>query len=427
MQSRRTASLGRSMYLLLTISLLAILSSGCVLMDDFDRPAPEPSNRYLSNRDSYSSTGPIVRANVRNADAREARPARGAYEIEAPDYGSSDSRSSESFGGPRAPRARVVQNPHRELDSAWGPGTGFGWLTGTITSKHRNLAVNVPLASWYVREPDRKGMGLLGGAIAYDMLTTHRVEGRPVTQRLTSFGLLGVAGRVDELQLDGSGGFRKSHWIFPFYRYENVNGERTLYPLFFFPMPLARDRRPYAAPTPEDAVGDGRWDDGGWDAGGWDDLGTRDRSRAATEQRFTLKSAPKPYHVPRPVVAEEEFAMENLDEWIRDVPTDESLPARTSKPAVSRVEGGWSRTPAREKTVSERSNRETKVRPAKIAVDEPVATPSTVRVQKGDTLSRIAAKHYGEKRAWKRIYEANRSVIANPNAIREGMILTLPE
>jgi ABC-type amino acid transport substrate-binding protein len=51
-------------------------------------------------------------------------------------------------------------------------------------------------------------------------------------------------------------------------------------------------------------------------------------------------------------------------------------------------------------------------------------------VQRGDTLSRIAGKVYGDvsPRSWKRIYEANQAVIgANPSRLRIGMQLTIPE
>jgi ABC-type amino acid transport substrate-binding protein len=51
-------------------------------------------------------------------------------------------------------------------------------------------------------------------------------------------------------------------------------------------------------------------------------------------------------------------------------------------------------------------------------------------VQKGDTLSRIAGKVYGDvsPRSWKRIYEANKAVIGeDPSRLRIGMQLIIPE
>ncbi|MFQ5654672.1 MAG: LysM peptidoglycan-binding domain-containing protein [Planctomycetota bacterium] len=53
------------------------------------------------------------------------------------------------------------------------------------------------------------------------------------------------------------------------------------------------------------------------------------------------------------------------------------------------------------------------------------ATDSYV-VRRGDTLYGIARRFYGDGREWKRIYEANRSLIARPERIQVGMILILP-
>ena len=48
-------------------------------------------------------------------------------------------------------------------------------------------------------------------------------------------------------------------------------------------------------------------------------------------------------------------------------------------------------------------------------------------VAKGDTLGKIAAKFYGDSGQWRRIYNANRSVIGNkPDVIRPGQELTIP-
>ena len=47
-------------------------------------------------------------------------------------------------------------------------------------------------------------------------------------------------------------------------------------------------------------------------------------------------------------------------------------------------------------------------------------------VQKGDTLTGIAFKAYGHASRWRRIYEANRDVINNPDRLRPGMTLQIP-
>jgi len=60
------------------------------------------------------------------------------------------------------------------------------------------------------------------------------------------------------------------------------------------------------------------------------------------------------------------------------------------------------------------------------AVEVVPATPKTVTVQAGDTLSRIAERIYGHPKYWRLIYEANRQQIDTPDKIRVGMKLTLP-
>ena len=47
-------------------------------------------------------------------------------------------------------------------------------------------------------------------------------------------------------------------------------------------------------------------------------------------------------------------------------------------------------------------------------------------VQPGDTLSSIAQRFYGSPADWPGLYQANRSVIENPNAIYPGQVLTVP-
>ena len=50
----------------------------------------------------------------------------------------------------------------------------------------------------------------------------------------------------------------------------------------------------------------------------------------------------------------------------------------------------------------------------------------TYTVQKGDTLSRIAKEHYGDANQWRKIFEANKERIKNPDLIQPGWVLTIP-
>jgi nucleoid-associated protein YgaU len=47
-------------------------------------------------------------------------------------------------------------------------------------------------------------------------------------------------------------------------------------------------------------------------------------------------------------------------------------------------------------------------------------------VAKGDSLSKIAKKVYGDANQWKRIFEANRDQIENPDLIHPGQVLRIP-
>ncbi len=51
---------------------------------------------------------------------------------------------------------------------------------------------------------------------------------------------------------------------------------------------------------------------------------------------------------------------------------------------------------------------------------------STYTVKKGDTLDKIAETVYGDKSAWKKIYEANHEQIADANVVTVGQVLKLP-
>jgi nucleoid-associated protein YgaU len=47
-------------------------------------------------------------------------------------------------------------------------------------------------------------------------------------------------------------------------------------------------------------------------------------------------------------------------------------------------------------------------------------------VQKGDTLSVIAKRHYGEANTYMRIFEANRPMLEHPDRIYPGQVLRIP-
>jgi len=48
-------------------------------------------------------------------------------------------------------------------------------------------------------------------------------------------------------------------------------------------------------------------------------------------------------------------------------------------------------------------------------------------VQKGDTLSKISQKYYGSTRSWQKILSANQDVLPDPNHLKPGLKLIIPE
>jgi nucleoid-associated protein YgaU len=50
----------------------------------------------------------------------------------------------------------------------------------------------------------------------------------------------------------------------------------------------------------------------------------------------------------------------------------------------------------------------------------------TYVVVKGDSLSAIAKREYGDFKEWPRIYDANRDIIKDPDLIYPGQTLRLP-
>lgn len=61
---------------------------------------------------------------------------------------------------------------------------------------------------------------------------------------------------------------------------------------------------------------------------------------------------------------------------------------------------------------------------ARPASDDPYAQYYVVR--KGDTLSKIAEKYYGDPSLYKDIFEANKNVLKDPNKIFPGQKLRIP-
>jgi nucleoid-associated protein YgaU len=55
------------------------------------------------------------------------------------------------------------------------------------------------------------------------------------------------------------------------------------------------------------------------------------------------------------------------------------------------------------------------------------AGKGTYTVQKGDTLSKISKQYYGDPNKYNRIFEANRDQLSDPDKIRPGQVLKIPQ
>ena len=58
---------------------------------------------------------------------------------------------------------------------------------------------------------------------------------------------------------------------------------------------------------------------------------------------------------------------------------------------------------------------------------EPVVEERVYEVVSGDTLGAIAQKHYGKASEYMKIFEANRDILDNPDLIKVGQKLKIPE
>jgi nucleoid-associated protein YgaU len=65
-------------------------------------------------------------------------------------------------------------------------------------------------------------------------------------------------------------------------------------------------------------------------------------------------------------------------------------------------------------------------RPAPMPDLGPTGGGQTYTVVAGDSLSKIAKRYYGDASQWRRIHEANRDQITNPDLIHPGQRLKIP-
>jgi nucleoid-associated protein YgaU len=87
---------------------------------------------------------------------------------------------------------------------------------------------------------------------------------------------------------------------------------------------------------------------------------------------------------------------------------DKDKEKKKSKADFSKVESGGSSTAAAP------------------AEKKDAGSGSTYTVQAGDSLWKISEKFYGDGNQWRRIYEANKGLIKDPDVIHPGQTFTIP-
>ena len=100
-----------------------------------------------------------------------------------------------------------------------------------------------------------------------------------------------------------------------------------------------------------------------------------------------------------------------------------SNPKQPPQPDFSDVKGGGARQPLPE---SRPDFSDVQSGSSSDAMSRDDATQEIYVVKKGDTLSAIAKKYYGDASMWRAIHEANRDLIKNPDLIHIGWELKLP-
>jgi len=51
----------------------------------------------------------------------------------------------------------------------------------------------------------------------------------------------------------------------------------------------------------------------------------------------------------------------------------------------------------------------------------------THTVAKGESLSKIAKRYYGDAKQWRKIFDANKDTIKNPDLIFPGQVIKIPD
>ena len=108
-----------------------------------------------------------------------------------------------------------------------------------------------------------------------------------------------------------------------------------------------------------------------------------------------------------------------------------ATPPKPKTPGKADFSNVKSEVKSTEKVKADFSNVQSAVTSTEKVVNEPpppaAPEPRTVTVKKGDTLSAIAKRELGKASLWPKIFEANRDQLDNPDRIKPGQVLKIPD
>jgi nucleoid-associated protein YgaU len=93
----------------------------------------------------------------------------------------------------------------------------------------------------------------------------------------------------------------------------------------------------------------------------------------------------------------------------------------TSKPDFSDVQGGVKSTAADMPPAAKADFSDVRSHVSSTADEDTI-----YMVAAGDNLSKIARHFYGDANAWKKIFDANRDQLTDPDRIKSGQMLKIP-
>ena len=96
------------------------------------------------------------------------------------------------------------------------------------------------------------------------------------------------------------------------------------------------------------------------------------------------------------------------------------------KPDFSNVQGGAKSSAPPPAPKADFGNVQSGAASTAPTITDTEVEPKTYTVVKGDSLSKIAKRFYGDANRWQKIFDANRDQIKDPDLIQPGQKLKIP-